>query len=481
MLLCALIFTKKIIKTGEYMKKQLFFDDNKLFSKENVIRKYGKPSLVCEYVDAAASTDYCGMWVFPLDGGGYRMLYFGHSKDYEGHKLFVARSADGVHFTPDEVFPEKKYAHEVLDIGKSEVAFIYEDKHTDDPSRRYIMLRSGVNPNMIKVDDDVYVSADLLHWDRLEGALWGDGAEPLASVFYNEELGVHTVMERPFWGIRCAGYKETKDFINYTEFRYCMNVDSLDGDLSEIYGMYVFSYDGNYIGIPHIYHGFGSGLETKYKSGLIDTQLAYSKDGRYFQRSLREPFLTGTDGTLAREYKLLWVSSITRIGNDILLYATASEEEHGPAFSKPGTGRILIFRLREDGFISLSTDRHDEESVIATREKIWHGGDAHINLRAEHATLAVYSTRGEAQDMNILGTAERLEGFTHEDCIAFSGDSTDWIPEYKSGRRLSELSGETVVLELKFKNGEVYSFGGDFTDIFNVEGAVYRRHGITRL
>ena len=35
------------------MQKHLFFDDNKLFSKENVTRSYGSPELVSEYVDAA--------------------------------------------------------------------------------------------------------------------------------------------------------------------------------------------------------------------------------------------------------------------------------------------------------------------------------------------------------------------------------------------------------------------------------------------
>jgi hypothetical protein len=95
----------------------------------------------------------------------------------------------------------------------------------------------------------------------------------------------------------------------------------LDEGLAEIYGMYAFEYDGNYIGISHIYRGFGSGLQTKYSSGIIDTQL----------------------------------------------------------------------RLRE--------------------------------------------------------------GYGHEDYIAFSGDSTDWVPRYKIGRRISDLVGKTLVFEIKFENG----------------------------
>ena len=468
------------------MKKHLFFDDNNLFSKVNACRKYVEPKLVGKYFDDAASTDFYTGWVFRLDDGRYRLLYFGHSKKYEGHKLFSAISDNGVDFAPEEIFDPgnesgKMFAHEILDIGKSEIPFIYEDKHTENSEHRYVMLRSGVNPHMIKVDDDVYVSADLISWKKLDGAVWGDGAEPLASIFYNEIYGVHTVVERPFWGIRCAGYKETKDFINYTEYRSCMNVDSLDEDLAEIYGMYAFEYDGNYIGVPHIYHGFGSGLHTKYSSGVMDVQLAYSKDGRYWRRSLRKPYISRDDKSLGGEYKMVWVGSVLKTADGINIYAACTEKEHGPAFSNPGTGVMMIFRTRSDGFVSLATDDPSSETVVATREKIWHGGEMQVNIKATRATMAVYSTTSQDQELNILGIASPIEGYSHEDCIPFSGDSTDWIPKYKSGKTVNDLAGNTLVFEVKFDNGEIFSLCGDYTDAFNVEAATYRRHGVLRL
>lgn len=468
------------------MKKHLFFDDNKLFSKENVTRSYGRVELVSKYRDPIASTDFCTGWVFALDGGGYRMLYFGHSTEFKGKKLFSAYSCDGISFEPEALFdteknPEKSYSHEIMDIGNSEIAFIYEDKYTDCPDQRYKMLRSGVNKDVLRVDDTIYVSGDLINWRLLEDAAWGEGAEPLASVFYNKELGVHTVIERPYWGIRCSGYRETRDFRNYSEFRYCLNVDPLDGDLAEIYGTFAFEYDGNYIGIAHIYHGFGSGLHTKYKSGVIDVQLAYSTDGRYWHRGLRETFISGTDGSLDKKYNLIWVNGMQRIGTDVYLYASASELEHGPAFSNPGTGEMLVFRMREDSFMLFKSLDASKESVIATREKLWHGGELAVNIKANRATVAVYSTESEKQDLNVLGIATPLEGYSHEDCIEFSGDSTAWVPEYKSGKRVAELVGKTLVFEIRFDDGEIYSLGGDYTDIFNVEGAVYRGYGKIRI
>jgi hypothetical protein len=368
-----------------------------------------------------------------------------------------------------------------MDIGNREIAFIYEDKHARSEEERYKLLMSGCMQGRLKVLDDVYVSPDLISWEKLEGASWADGAEPLASIFYNEHEKVHTVIERPFWGIRAVGYKETRDFKDYTEFRHCLNVDSVDEDLCEIYGMYAFEYDGNYIGLPHIYRGFESSLSAKFSSGIIDTQLAYSTDGRYWRRSLREPFISGVNGSLDKTYPLVWVSGMMRIDGGINLYASASEKEHGPAFRKPGTGKILIFRLREDAFVSLRSKDASSESIVATREKIWHGGDLHVNIKARRATVAVYTTSTLDLGCNLLGISEPLEGFSHEDCIPFCGDSTDWVPEYKSGKRVAELVGKTLVFEIKFEDGELFSLRGDYTDVFNVEGAVYRTYGVLRL
>ena len=106
--------------------------------------------------------------------------------------------------------------------------------------------------------------------------------------------------------------------------------------------MFAFEYDGMYIGIPHIYRHLNSELNAKYKNGIIDTQLAYSYDGRYWQRSLREAFISGIDSkpdNLNINHNLVWVSNkqIHDDGN-VYFYASASELEHGPAFLEPGTG-----------------------------------------------------------------------------------------------------------------------------------------------
>lgn len=243
--------------------------------------------------------------------------------------------------------------------------------------------------------------------------------------------------------------------------------------------MFAFEYEGMYIGLAHLYRNLKNELNAKFFKGTIDTQLAYSYDGRYWNRSLREPFLSGITGETETEYKMIWCFGMANREDCINLYSAATELEHGPAFREPGTGKMLVWNLRKDGFVMLATDNADEPACIATREKVWHSGEAHYNLKAESATVAVYITdESENVGGNVLGFSHIVDGMGHKDCIPFSGDSTDWVPEYSTGKKVSDLCGKTLVFELKFLNGEVYSFAGDFTDVYNTQGARYRKFGV---
>lgn len=456
------------------MNKQLFFDDTLLFGRDHTKRVYGCPQRIAEYSDGICSTDFCTGNVFRLDNGRYRMLYFGHSKDFDGKKLFSAISDDGVHFVPEKVSDdtEGRYAHEIMTLPNGgEVACIYEDFAAD---ARYKMLMSEFDSAALSVNDTLYLSDDLLHWTKKEGVQWGDGTEPLVSTFYNSHKGCYTVMQRPFWGCRTVGCKTTKDWECFTEYRNLFSVDSNDEALAEIYGMYAFAYDGMYIGIPHVYRDLHSEYNAKYFGGRIDCTLSYSYDGEYWRKSLREPFVSGGE-----ECPMVWLSSITCRDEDILLYGSASEQVHGPAFVHPGQGRLFVYRLRKDGFVALACEADGVPARVITREKIWNGGDVHLNIHAENVTVAVYETSESVSVTgNALGMAKPIEGYTAEDCIPFSGDSNDYIPTFKSGRTLSELVGKTLVFEIRYANGTLYSLSGDYTDAFNTEGCRYRRFGV---
>ena len=282
-------------------------------------------------------------------------------------------------------------------------------------------------------------------------------------------------MERPFWGVRTVGQKETPDFSHFSEFRHVLGVDSEEEILAEIYGMFAFAYKDMYIGIPHMYRDLHSEYNAKYHSGIIDTQLAYSEDGEYWHRSLKKPFIDQAD-----TYPITWIASMMQQENgDIYLYGSASKLVHGPAFHEPGTGTIFVYRLREDGFIALASEDETTPSRVITREKAWHGGELHLNLSAKHATVAVYvSDESDLVSGNVLGISKPIPGYSHEDCIPFSGDSTNFVPQYKNGNLIDSLKGKTLVFEIVFTDGKLYSLSGDYTDVSNTQGARYRKFGV---
>ena len=466
------------------MYRYLFFDDQKLFQRKNLTRCYGTPQLIPDsvYFDEYSSTDLRTAFVFHTDDGKYRMVYQGKLTD-KTDRCLIAVSDDGIHFAPEDTtarltLDDCAVPHELFRIPSGEIAEVFEDPR-NDPNERYKMLMCYTDSANYCVHGVLLTSPDLFHWTQVEGLEWNGGAEPITGVFYNEHRACYTIMVRPDWGVRRVGYVDTKDWRTFTPYELCLQVDSLDAPLDELYGMPSMAYGDRYIGFPHMYRGFESANHSKYHGGTIDAELAYSWDGHHWQRSLRTPFITGLDeqnrAVFGTYNPLLWASAFRVCENgDLLIYTSVSAKEHGPAFSEPGGGRIAVWKVEKDRLIALATESPETEGVLSTRENIWQSGEVHINLACAHATLAVYESRGN----DFLAHAYPLAGYAHEDCIPFSGDSTDWVPQFKNGNTLQELVGKTLVLELKMTDGKVFAVSGDFVPAMNLEGARFRMRGI---
>lgn len=494
------------------MFNHLFFDDQKLFDRYNTKRCLGEPELVGVYNDGVTATSLPTPWVFRTDDGKYRMLYQGYydKAAIEDQKqesaiffketsemaleftnktcgLFIAVSDDGIHFTPEDVsdqveLPYRAAPNHIFDVYSAEVGCIIEDPY-NDPAERYKMLYCEFDliENMT-LYNTLYVSSDLVHWKKVDGVLWHNGAtEPVCGAFYNQNKQCFTLMVRPHAGVRRVGYIETADWRNYTKHTLCMQVDSQDQALAELYGMPAFAYDNWYIGFPYIYGDIRRGRYAKGDGGTMKAQLSYSWDGNHWQRSLREPFISGDMPALVNvlgyENGMVWPSAmLTDENGDLLVYGAATRLEHGPGFRVKNGSAIHVYKVRKDGFVCLKSENAAEASNVATRENIWHAGELHINLKAEHATVAIYEATGEGVD-NINGECKLVAGYDHSDCVPFSGDCTNWIPTFKSGKTVNEFAGKTIVIEVRFTNGALYSIYGDCTPIMNVEAGYYRKFG----
>ena len=448
------------------MYTELFFDDYRLFGREGTHRVYGTPVLLSEYFDPLFSTDYFSPWVF-MRGDSFIMLYMGTRRSDGKCALLAASSRDGVRFEPLYGPDGRNVVMPLMDAW--EPITVIEDVNAR-AEEKYKLILTKVDRERMCAFAEVYASPDLLSWKLFLSEIPGWHCEPVGGAFYNTKRDCYTILHRPTWGNRSAGYCETRDFIHYSDYELCLHQDALDGALDELYGMSAFEYAGTVVGFPMMYTRNAPSRKTKYESGSIVPQLAYSWDGHHFLRSLRSPFLPD-DG---EGMSLSWLSQARALPNgDVLLYGAYTPEAHGEAFRSHQNGRIRVYRLRKDGFIALKTEY---DATVVTREFLYRGGDICINLSAEHATMAVVDTCGEDAAQRVWGTDETAPGFDHVDCLPFSGDSTCWTPRFKQ-KTLDSLAGRILILEIKYRNGALYSVSGDMEPLGNTQSARFRKTG----
>lgn len=469
------------------MFKQLFFDDLWLFARENTRRVYGDMQLVGQYRDELLNISYCFAYAIKGPDGKTHLLFQGLMRGpaVSGALRYgAAISDDGIHFEPRNTAeqagmenPEFPYQLFPADPMGSEIAAVLEDKKAP-PDERYKMLFTDNTYQVEKnhIADRVLFSSDLITWKEKCGCYWNPvGTEPLLGTFYNPVTDKYTVLCRPDLTYRRVVITETPDWQYYSPMEACLQSDSLDDPLAELYGMPAIEYDGWFIGFPHFYSGFPQILNTKCTGGTMHVQLAYSHNGRHWQRSLRTPFIDATHPDIVKSMgekgnMTFLTSAIRQDDGSLLLYVSTNLKEHGTPNEKieKKDTCVNVFKLREDGFVGLAAEEGKEPARVATREIVWHSGEVAINIAAKQATCAVYE--------RTFYKVSPLPGFAHEDCVPFSGDSTHWIPEWKGGD-LKQFADRILIFELRYSDGTLYSISGDGTPVMGIEGARFIKYG----
>src|SRR5262249_4975482 len=112
-----------------------------------------------------------------------------------------------------------------------------------------------------------------------------------SDVFYDPRLDVFAVYGkvwidgpdgRMFWK-HAAGRTQSRDFIHWEEPQIVMTPDELDPAYVEFHTTPVFYRHGCYCAAPEI-------LNRHERGGIMDVELAISRDGLHFDRPFRKPF-----------------------------------------------------------------------------------------------------------------------------------------------------------------------------------------------
>ena len=302
-------------------------------------------------------------------------------------------------------------------------------------------------------------SDDGVHFIVDRGHPWQDpGADNSGDILWNQRAGVYEILTRCAYVDRRIAISTTADFERFSRPVTALQPDTMDRLGTEFYDMPPRSYEDMYIGLLHVYTT-DRFEEARIKFlGRMETQLAYSYNGFYWHRPVREPFIG------IRDYGLqgggtVYGMEMLRSGDKLLFYVHASKGGHADwldieaaGLDTTGYKSPLLYEMRLDGFCSLKTWGRD--GVLRTKTIIPKTGEMSINVRTTaHTAIRVQMLDGE--------TAEPIPGYTWEETIPISGDHLFARPRWKERSDISELVDRPVRIEIAMREAELFAIRMD--------------------
>ena len=249
---------------------------------------------------------------------------------------------------------------------------------------RYLMLYNRApagrdpHPELIAGGQELRLafSDDGVRWtDQKENPIFRGQSDTSNNLTYNHERGVLMSYRRPpinAGEIRRIAYSESADLVHWTQPEQAVVPDELDP--YSLYCMPVMRYQGVYLGFLHMfYHRPPFDRETpRPKDMKIDVQLAWSRDGRHWERHPQRPIFleTGPRGSYD-EGRVYAGKGLIEREDRVDIYYTGHESRHISKEVEPGDNHLCLASLRRDGFVSLEAP--DEGNILGSSGK-WGGG-----------------------------------------------------------------------------------------------------------
>ena len=446
-----------------------FFDDWQLIGYQNLERYQGRP----EYVpDATLEDSLCeGTWDFPCvarlpESGKYVAIYGaappsgtmsvieipeGTDQNVSPRSPIIcyAESDDGINWTKPDLRNIAKFDgpcladNQVFGLPNGvEGGPAYFDKYDPDPNRRFKLL--------INLDKGraLVTSPDGINWKISHHFKSQRATDTPTSVFYNPQIQKYTFNVRQYPGDRRVFFFDTDDWENFTNPEMVMHPCPQDPPLVGFYAMPTFEYEDIFIGLLWRIHC--DPASNMLPNGAIDCDLAYSYDGKHFNRTFYNAFIPrnklGEHGGGCVYTGAMFVDE----NDQIRFYSGGSKAEHFQN-QELTDAALMMHIMRLDGFSYLATPTG--KGSLRTRAMIIHGDDLRINVRCPWGRVRVQILDEKAQV---------IPGFSYNDCDEFSGDELYWKPSWK-GKTFGEVKGtERRQLEIEIVTGEIYAIRGDF-------------------
>lgn len=350
----------------------------------------------------------------------YKMAYFDFTKDqgveYPG--LNVAFSPDGIHWTKH---PEGPLSRAAYGGYGDPVPF------ADETKRPWAIPLSMADALDALYDPVREVFA-------IYGKMWIDGPDG----------GMH-------WK-HAMGRIESKDFIHWSRPQLVLTPDDQDPAWVEFHTAPVFFYCGVYFCPLQI-------LDRGTHGGVVDIELATSRDGLNWQRPFRRPFwLARSEGGKFDSGSIFLCAQPVVLEDEIRFYYGAySQGATGSDDSKLTTG-IGLATLPRDRFAGVQpVSRSDQPTLKKPLEKIGQVTLKPLDLTGvKGLELNADAAGGEVRVEILDDEGRRLRGFSREDAIAVTGDSLRHSLAWRE-HSITNLPPGSYMLRLLLNNATAYA------------------------
>ncbi len=371
--------------------------------------------------------------------------------DCDGGNVFIDPKAD-----PNKRFQMLSFSGKKTDLENAGL-YIYHSPDgivwTKHPVRLYPFFPDGINQIVYDSDRDKYFAYFRQWFPRSAGDYFTSPIKPLRTV--GMQILDDPMKPWPFdekipkfylWG-------EDKIPTPSAEAEIAMSYDEKDPKDTDLYTGVIHKYKWApkiWLAFPSPYKQFPDPPHKALNDGILDIQLAVSRDGITWTR-YRTPYLRlGLKGTIDdSEGGLYMHPGMVRYQNEIYQYYTGVQQTHG---LKEGMG-IDFFKQyrctqRIDGFVS--ADAPYNGGSFTTPAIIFEGSKLILNLD----TSALGQAKVELLDENDCA----IDGFKIEDADLIQGNYVDKVVSWNGSSDLSTFKEKTIKLRFVMKSTKLYSF-----------------------
>ncbi len=468
-------------------RKQLFIDRRFIDVSDAVtlsLNQAQKMGIVLNSADTSLEAGLGGFFRVIEDAGKFKMYYGAFTQ--AGHSLCYAESTDGLKWNRPSlgIVQVNGSKNNNLIVADNAIdATIMVDPH-DVPQRRYKLFRSSLSSDPKHAGIHASYSADGIHFTEV-GRVFPMWPETSIVADWDTRIGKYVVFLRGFVrnneNQRRIARIETDDLLKPWPYNHnvpvisppspehiavVLSADQADDPYCDFYtsGAHVYTAAQDvYLMFPTPFRHFSPSpgrqpwfrFEPGNDYGLIEVQMAVSRDGINWSRPDRRPYFPmGFPDEWDRWLNIMGCGMV-RKGNYIYQYFWSPGRVHDGGIlrkeydhSVPNGSAYGAVRQRVDGF--MSADFAYTGGSLTTPPMVFTGTQLQLNIDTGGMGTAFV----EIQD----STGRAIPGFAHADCEEIGGNYLDTVVRWKGSADLRPLAGKTIRLHVSGRGTRLYAF-----------------------